>query len=113
MFSIGSFKEIVSLIPVNNVNGNELTSYTKEICKLVTACDFKIIAIITDNNRVNRVMFKELSSFDNNFTYHFSNTFKTFLTYDTYLRTSEIIGFARKMLKNLLYFSHSMNMIKY
>lgn len=81
--AFGSFKEIVLLIPVINVNGNELTSYTKEVCKLVTAYDFKIIAIITDNNRVNRVMFKELSSFDNNFTYDFSNTYKTFLSYDS------------------------------
>lgn len=41
------------------------------------------LSIITDNNRVNRVMFKELSSFDNNFTYDFSNTYKTFLSYDS------------------------------
>lgn len=81
--AFGSFKEIVSLISVINVNGNELTSYTKEVCKMIAACDFKIIAIITDNNRVNHVMFKELSNFDNNFTYDFSNTYKTFLSHDS------------------------------
>ena len=72
--AFGSFKEIELSF---KVKGNELTSYTEEVYKLVIACSFKVIAIITDNNRVNRVMFKELNS-DNNFTYHFSNTLKHF-----------------------------------
>jgi len=75
--AFGSFKEIELSLMSFKMKGNELTSYTEEVYKLVIACSFKVIAIITDNNRVNRVIFKEPNS-DNNFTYHFSNTLKHF-----------------------------------
>jgi len=54
--AFGSFKEIELSLMSFKVKGNELTSYTEEVYKLVIACSFKVIAIITDNNRVNRVI---------------------------------------------------------
>ena len=81
--AFGNSKEIVSLVPVKNINCNEFAHFTKEVCKLLVECKFRVIVIITDNNRINRALFDILSGGNGNNLYHMSDDFKTFLTFDS------------------------------
>ena len=58
--AFGYFKEVMSLHPVKNITGEDLLNITEKVVALVTKVGFKIIAIISDNNRVNRNMFDNL-----------------------------------------------------
>lgn len=50
----GHMKEIVSLIPVSNISGEELNDYTKNIIYKLQSIGFKIISISSDNHKINR-----------------------------------------------------------
>lgn len=54
----GNFKEICKLCPVKSLKGDELYVMTKQVIKLVQSIGFKVIVIITDNNRVNQNLYK-------------------------------------------------------
>lgn len=66
----GPMKEIVKLIPVYNINGQQQCEYTKNVINFVQSIGFKVLTITTDNNRVNQNMFRELSP---NNTFKFPN----------------------------------------
>lgn len=78
------FREIVKLIPVSSSNGSELYDMVKIVINFVQSNGFQIIAIITDNNRINQTMFKMFSN-----THMFQNPHPSyssdqiFLMYDT------------------------------
>lgn len=78
----GHFKEVVRLLPVQSLSGNALKEIVFETIKYIQLHGFKILAIITDNNRVNQNMFKQFSD-----TYYITNpdyaNDKIFLTYDS------------------------------
>ena len=57
----GNFKEIVRLIPMKSPTGKELRIITDEVIHFVQSLKFKVIVIITDNNRVNQNLFKLFS----------------------------------------------------
>lgn len=54
----GRFKEIVRLIPVSSLTGQQLKDYSLEVINFVQIIGFRVLCIITDNNRVNQNMFK-------------------------------------------------------
>lgn len=59
--AFGSFQEIVKLLPVQNIKGTEMVPITLDIVKFVQQCGFEVICIVTDNHRINRTMFRQLS----------------------------------------------------
>ncbi|KAJ3644415.1 hypothetical protein Zmor_022148 [Zophobas morio] len=77
----GNFKEVVRLYPVNNLTGEELKHAALETINVVQKCDFKVILIITDNNRLNQNFFKNLVSGDT-FCNPLHSNMPIFLTYD-------------------------------
>jgi hypothetical protein len=56
--AFGSYKEIVRLVPVSGLIGEELKKITIEVIQYVQSFNFKVIVVISDNNRVNLSMFK-------------------------------------------------------
>lgn len=82
--AFGHFKEIVALVPVNKLTGDELSNLTKKVCLLLSKCNLKTLVIISDNNRINRVMFQKLSELEpNKLSCSLNPNLKTFLTFDT------------------------------
>jgi hypothetical protein len=59
--AFGNFSEIVKLLPVHNIKGSEMTPITKTIITLVQKCGFTVLDIITDNHRINRSLFTNLT----------------------------------------------------
>ena len=58
---LSSNKDVVSLVPVQKMTAQDLCSMTQEVIKTVTAAGYNIVAILSDNNVINRKMFMELS----------------------------------------------------
>lgn len=54
-------KEVVALVPVVNLTAAFLHKLTVDILKLVHKARYKVISILSDNNRVNRNMFTMMS----------------------------------------------------
>ncbi len=61
---LSSNKDVVSLVPVQKMNAHDLYTMTQEVIKNVTTAGYRIVAIISDNNVINRKMFMELSGSD-------------------------------------------------
>jgi hypothetical protein len=57
----GTAKEIVSLNPVKNITGDDLTEMLRKIIDIVQNCGYTIVALISDNNQVNCKAFETLS----------------------------------------------------
>jgi hypothetical protein len=76
-------KEVVKLLPVQNIKGTEVAEITNKIIHFVQECDFEVLCVITDNSHsINRLMFKSLSqSFEFPIPKNVEN--KIFLAYDT------------------------------
>ena len=55
-----SYKDIVALYPVKNITADNLLSYTINTLKILHEVGYKVISLISDNNRVNRCMFEKL-----------------------------------------------------
>jgi len=54
------YKDVVSLFPVKNITGLDLLKYTKDVLLMLRELGFKVITLISDNNRLNRKMFEQL-----------------------------------------------------
>lgn len=65
----GHMKEIVALIPISNIDGESLYTYTKNIIKKLQLIGFKVLCITTDNHKINRKCFDlfkpDSTSFEN------------------------------------------------
>lgn len=70
--AFSNFKEIVSLIPVKNLTGSELHEYTVNTLELLHGCGFRVLTVISDNNRVNRNMFTLLTKSANEYSFKLS-----------------------------------------
>lgn len=57
----GNFREIVRLFPSSGLNGNDLSELTKNVVDFVQSFNCQVIAIITDNNRINQNLFYHLT----------------------------------------------------
>lgn len=57
----GHFKEVVRLVPVSKMTGIQLSDTILETVNLIQKYNFKVLCIITDNNRINQKMFSTLS----------------------------------------------------
>lgn len=57
----GHFEEVIRLMPVIDMKGNELQQAVLEVINYVQEIGFKIICITTDANRTNQNMFKQFS----------------------------------------------------
>lgn len=81
----GSFKEVVRLVPVKQLTGSYLADIASNVLKQVIHCGLKVLCIISDNNRVNRVMFKELTKTSDSdyFFYEEGNPYKIFVLFDS------------------------------
>jgi hypothetical protein len=80
--AFGSYKEIVKLVPVSGLTGEELKKFTIEVIQYVQSFNFKVIVVISDNNRVNQSMFKlfcETKYFTSNPSF---TNLPLYLTYD-------------------------------
>lgn len=78
----GKFKEIVRLLPVSGLSGEFLKTMTIEIINFVQQCNFTVISVITDNNRINQNMYKLLSN-SNTMPNPADPSKSIFLTYDS------------------------------
>jgi hypothetical protein len=80
--AFGNTKEVVKLLPVQNIKGTEVAEITNKIIHFVQECGFEVLCVITDNHSINRHMFKSLSQ-----SFEFPNPKnvenKIFLAYDT------------------------------
>ena len=56
----GSYKEIIMLVPKFRHTSNDLFYFTNKALKLVGKLGGKVVSVITDNNRVNINLFKQL-----------------------------------------------------
>lgn len=56
----GSFKDIIRLIPVLNPSGETLKELPLQVVHFAQQIGFRVLVIITDNNRINQSMFKML-----------------------------------------------------
>lgn len=83
--AFGTMKEVIKLIPVKQLKGSELAVMTKNVLKEMHMSDLKTLCILSDNNRINRVMFNILteSSDSKYYFYMESNPLKIFMQYDT------------------------------
>ena len=57
-------KDVVSLVPVQKMTAHDLYTITLEVIKNVVTAGYRIVAIISNNNIINRKMFIELSGSD-------------------------------------------------
>lgn len=62
IITFGHFTEIVKLLPVKSLCGNDLKEAVLEVIQFIQGLGFHVIAVITDNNRVNQNLFSLLSS---------------------------------------------------
>lgn len=81
----GHKKEIVKLILVKGVKGTELAEYTKSVMLLLRDCGLKVLVIITDNNRINRILMNILTKdSQSKFWFQIPNCAnETFVSYNT------------------------------
>lgn len=87
----GNFKEVAALRPVQKLTGADLFDMVKNVCSVISKCGFKIVVIISDNNRVNRNLFDKLCGSQvgelKDLTYHvvvdIPSEEKIFCTYDS------------------------------
>ena len=56
--------DVVSLVPVQKMTAHDLYTITQEVIKNVVTLCYRSVAIISDNNIINRKMFIELSGSD-------------------------------------------------
>lgn len=79
------FKEVVALHPVKNLDGSELHKILDKVIRLILNCGFYIVAIISDNNKINGTAFNLLNP--TRLTPHVMNlnnsSIRTFLTFDS------------------------------
>lgn len=52
-----SYEHVVHLSPVKSMAGQELVDMTKFVIRLLESCGFKVLCVISDNNRINQNMF--------------------------------------------------------
>lgn len=69
----GKFKEVIRLVPAKQITGAFLANTAKNVIVQVLDCGFKVLCIISDNNRLNRVMFKELTRDSTSDYYFYTN----------------------------------------
>ena len=58
------YKEIVALVPVNNMNASYLHELVCKVLNLLEEAGFVVVCLISDNNRINRNMFQKLGHTD-------------------------------------------------
>lgn len=80
--AFGNFSEIVKLLPVHNITGDEMKPITLSVIEFIQNCGFEVLCIITDNHRINRNLFKKLSSNGIQFPNPQYSDKKFFLSYD-------------------------------
>lgn len=78
-------KDIAALFPVKNLDASFLLDATMKVLKLLSEVGFEVVAIISDNNKVNVKLFKHLGKgvVTNFITNPFDESKKIFLLYDT------------------------------
>lgn len=64
-------KDVIALFPVRNLTADILINYANKVLSILHECGFTVLALISDNNRINRNMFTnmcggELKSFISN-----------------------------------------------
>ena len=79
----GDYKEIVRLLPLIRPTGGIIHSLTSSVIQFVQSLGFRILVIITDNNRVNQNMFNLFSREDHFFVNPQFPDSKIYLQYDT------------------------------
>ena len=82
---LSSYKDIVALYPVRCLTGQNLLQYTQNVLKVLHQIGFRVLSLISDNNRVNRNMFEtmcggKLKHFIPN---PFDNRLKLFFLFDS------------------------------
>lgn len=55
-----SRKDVVALFPVKGLTSSQLKEYTKQILSVLHSIGYKVLSVISDNNRINRKMFEDL-----------------------------------------------------
>lgn len=80
--SFGKYKEICKLIPVKNLKADDLLKMTNNVISFVQNIGFHVICLITDNNRINQKLFKQLTGEKNSFPNPVYKNYSIFCTYD-------------------------------
>jgi hypothetical protein len=55
-----NYEHLVNLTPVKSMTGQELITMTAKVVRLLETCGFKVLCIISDNNRLNQNKFSIL-----------------------------------------------------
>ena len=53
-------KDVAGIIPIKNLTGETLTELTKSVLEMLHRVGFKVVCVISDNNRVNRTVFTNM-----------------------------------------------------
>lgn len=56
----GHFEQVVRIHPIINLDGILLLDLTEAVIKLIQNCGFRVICIMSDNNRINRNMYERM-----------------------------------------------------
>jgi hypothetical protein len=78
----GHFKEIVKLVPVSGLTGEQLKHLVLTVIHFVQQFNFKVTVVISDNNRINQLMFRLFAPVNYFIENPNFNNLKVFLTYD-------------------------------
>lgn len=81
--AFGNFSEIVKLLPVYNITGEQMVPITYKVIDFIKKCGFELLCIVTDNHRVNRNMFSKLASNSISFPNPSQSDKTIFLSFDT------------------------------
>lgn len=60
--TFGRMTEVVKLIPVKNMSRRELFDLTLDVVRFVQMSRFKVLCILSDNNRINQHLFNLFSN---------------------------------------------------
>jgi hypothetical protein len=57
----GGMKEVVALVPVKQLNANDLATMIRKVISVVQKCGFVVTVVISDNNQMNAKAFEALA----------------------------------------------------
>ena len=82
-----SNRDVIALVPVRKLTAEYLLQLTSELLKKLSSAGFRVISIISDNNRINQKMFRLLSDSSGAIAPYINDpvhpSYKIFLLFDT------------------------------
>lgn len=82
---LSKHKDVAAMLPVKNMDASFLHGSTMKVLERVERAGFKVVAIISDNNRVNRNVFEKMcgGQLSPCITHPFDSARKLFFLFDS------------------------------